>query len=330
MLGKNPLTVIKKGKRFYFDVYHRPESLLFRTLPSTFGSLVRRVFRRNTSVAMSEWHQQTVPLRQSVEPIITWVGHATFLIQVQGFNILVDPIWGSPSWVHPRIMPPGIPFASLPAIDAVLLSHNHRDHMDTHTLVALKKQNPSMKFLVPLGDKKWFDKRSINNVIECDWEDTVTLTNAFGYIQCTFVPGHHWSQRFLFDKNCSLWGGWVLQAGDFYLYFAGDTAYAQHCFERIAYLFPRLTVALLPIAPGEPREWMRHTHLNAREAGNAFLLLGAQIFVPMHWGTFGFGYESCIEPIHQLAQWQAAHADILTGKTIQILKVGEQFLPGKC
>lgn len=321
-----PLIPHMVNGRFYFDKQHKPESLLFGTLPSSFLSFVYSMMKKKVSVIHEDWVVQRTPLVRSVAPIITWIGHATFLIQLNGVNILVDPIWGMPSYFHPRTLPPGVALHELPNIDGILLSHNHRDHMDEKTLLHIyQKNNNKVIFGVPLGDKKWFLKRGITNVYECMWEDTVVIGSGDDRVTVTFVPGHHWSQRHIFDKNHSLWGGWVIQSGSTTIYFAGDTAYSVPCFERIAYLFPHIDCALLPIGPGEPRKWMKHTHLDAHEAGDAFLLLGANSLVPMHWGTYTFGYDNFDDPVKKLLQWWQDNNQFLHAKRLCIPKIGEQY-----
>lgn len=318
-----PLKPIKKNGRFYFDHNHKPESLFLKTVPSTVASIMISWWRHYKKPALQTSYRHLLALRTDV-PTITWIGHATFLIQVGGVNILFDPIWGSPSWVHKRLIAPGIPLDQLPPIDWVLLSHNHRDHMDYPTIQQLLKNNPSLSIGLPDGDKRWIAHYPIKNIKECLWEETFSLTETHEVpLTATFVPAHHWSQRSWWDKNCSLWGGWVITYHDYTIYFAGDTAFSLPCFERIAYLFPHIDVALLPIAPGRPHRWMKHTHMDAMQAGEAFLALKAHQFIPMHWGTYAFGFDKPDEPIKKLVSWWQNNQNRLGNKHLHTPAPGQ-------
>lgn len=294
--------------------------------------MIRSLFGRSTKIPgdISEWVDVTTPPHTSMVPLITWIGHSSFLIQVGGVNILTDPIFGTPSCIYPRILPPGLCLEQLPPIDYVLISHNHRDHMDAPTLAALKKHHPHMTVLVPEGDKRWFDKRGYAHTDEFMWWElhrSLKIHEAqegMG-VQFTFLPAIHWSQRGVFDQNKSLWGSWMIEWQDHTIYFAGDTAYSSH-FSLIAQEFPSIDVALMPIGPCEPRPWMRLSHVNACEAGRAFLDLNARHFVPMHWGAFPFGTDTFDSPLRMLKNWWQETQPQLEGKTLQVMKVGEQRL----
>ncbi len=319
------LKPFQKNGRFYNDTKRKPESLLFETIPSFVCSL----FNRKNGIPKNpqEWVVRDVVIADPIKPVITWIGHATFLIQINGINILTDPIFGNASFLYPRRLPPGIAISQLPRIDAVLISHNHPDHMDKKTLVALKKNYVDMQIFVPQGDKKRFNKWGFNTVHEFTWEQEKKVTNGAQthIISCTFVPAYHWSCRGLFDKNKSLWGGWVICAGDTCIYFAGDTAYSKPFFKHIEYLFPHIDVALLPVAPSAPRELMKKTHIDAHEACQLFLDINAQHLVPMHWGTFGFGNDYFDEPIIHMKQWWQENNAAVVEKKLHILKVGQRF-----
>lgn len=264
---------------------------------------------------------------RSQEPIITWLGHSTFLIQVAGKNILTDPIFGSLSFVFRRLVPSVAQIQDLPEIDYVLISHNHFDHMDSTTLCGLKDRFPKMKVLVPSGDKEWFDRHLFENVSEHMWWDEIIYENVFNkdsLLKFTFLPANHWSQRTLFDKNRSLWGSWMIEFCDFKIYFAGDTSWGPH-FAQIGHEFKDIDVALLPVAPGEPRSWMKSSHINAQEAVQAFIHLKAKTFIPMHWGTFHLGFDEFYAPITLLKQsWNEFQAD-LKNKNLKIMKFGEMI-----
>ncbi|MCX5924411.1 MAG: MBL fold metallo-hydrolase [Candidatus Dependentiae bacterium] len=260
---------------------------------------------------------------RSQEPVITWLGHSTFLIQVGGKNILTDPIFGSLSLVFRRIVPSVVSIQDLPEIDYVLISHNHFDHMDSKALCGLKSRFPEMKVLAPMGDKEWFDKHQFLYASEHMWWDEI-VDDLNPNIKFTFLPANHWSQRTLFDKNRSLWGSWMIQADDFKIYFAGDTSWGPH-FAQIGNVFKDIDVALLPVAPGEPRSWMKSSHINAREAVEAFIKLKAKTFIPMHWGTFHLGFDDFYTPISLLKQsWHELRAE-LKDKHLNVMKFGEML-----
>jgi L-ascorbate metabolism protein UlaG (beta-lactamase superfamily) len=315
----------KRNGRFYFDKNHKLESLVFGTIPTFISSIMKR--KNGIPEVENAWVQHDVPAHKSDLPLITWIGHSTFLIQLNGINILTDPIFGNASFLYPRMVRPGLTVENLPPIHATLISHNHPDHMDTSSLMALKKRDSRMRMLVPLGDKKWFEKRGFLHTQEFEWEQVAEVSDgdSFKKVSCTFVPAYHWTRRGIFDGNKSLWGGWVIQSGSTSIYFAGDTAYSKPCFDRIKYLFPQLTVALMPIGPAEPRAWMRHAHVDAHEAGQAFLDVNAQHFIPMHWGTFAFGDDYFEAPLDSLKRWWRDNHSAVLSKQLHFIKAGQQF-----
>lgn len=318
----------KKG-RFYNSDSEKPESFLFQTLPGFLSSLHQR--KKRLPENKSLWIVPHAVGQTSVQPVVTWIGHATFLIQSHSINILTDPIFGNASSFFPRILPPGIPLPELPPIDIVLLSHNHPDHCDLATLHALRTHNPGLILLVPHGDRHWLEKKGFR-VAEHQWHDQFVHPKAPA-LACTFLPAHHWSGQGLFDKNKSLWGSWMIssatvsgQAEDqpHHIYFGGDTAYSTH-FSYIASHYPAIDVALMPIAPVTPHPWMRKSHMDAQEAVKAFSDLNARHFVPMHWGTFQFGLDTFQGPLDQLMSAWQEHEMEKNNKKISVLKVGQSM-----
>ncbi len=228
--------------------------------------------------------------------MLTWVGHATFLIQVDNKNILTDPVWSDRvgpfgKRVGPRrYMPPGIPWEKLPPIDIVVISHNHYDHMDRGTIEKLEKDF-SPVFFVPLENKKFLDEWGIENVVELDWWDEYLIDRI--KIVCT--PAQHFSQRWINDRNESLWSSWIIQADSKTFYFAGDTGYFPG-FKEIGERYSPIDVALMPIGAYEPRWFMQPVHVNPAEALQAYLDLHARYFAAMHWGTFDQSDELLDQP----------------------------------
>lgn len=294
----------------------------FMPVVKTFVHYIKALFwDRELQLNLKELIQKPTFPNSSQIPLVTWLGHSTFLIQVGGKNVLTDPIFGSLSSVFRRLVPPVVTVQDLPRIDYVLISHNHFDHMDSKSLCDLKDRFPDMRVLVPMGDKDWFDRHLFKNSSEHMWWDEVVDTYDATF-KCTFLPANHWSQRTLFDKNRSLWGSWMIQSGDFSVYFAGDTSWGLH-FKQIGQAFKNIDVALLPIAPGEPRSWMKETHINAQEAVSAFIDLNADTLIPMHWGTFHLGFDEFHAPIALLKESWSNASSKLQNKRLQVLKFGE-------
>lgn len=274
----------------------------------------KRVFHKKS------WIATEAPVWNSSKTSVVWIGHATFIIQIGGLTILTDPVFSDISFFCKRITPPGLPLTELPKIDLVLISHNHWDHLDLRTLRILSQKHAPL-ILVPIGDKKHLENKKIPNVKEYTWWEQENI----GGVECSFLPSHHWSQRSLFDKNRSLWGSWMIRSGDTCIYFAGDTAYSSH-FSAIAQEFPLITLALMPIGPCEPKEWMRSSHVTAEEAVQGFQDLKARHFIPMHWGTFHFGTDDTIAPLERLSQeWERQQVS-QAERTLHLVKLGEQRL----
>ncbi len=239
-------------------------------------------------------------------PTLTWVGHATFLLQVEGLNVLTDPVFShrvSPfSFAGPeRLAPLGLALHELPAIDLVLISHNHYDHLDEAAVKVLAQEHPGVQFVVPLGLKAWFAARGIESVTELDWWQPTTSGRA----KVTALPAQHFSGRGAFDRNATLWCSLLLEVGEKKVYFAGDTGYSKD-FADIGAAHPGIDLALLPIGAYEPNWFMRSVHVNPEEAVQMFRDLGAHHAAAMHWGTFRLTTEPLDEPPQRLAKALAA------------------------
>jgi len=230
---------------------------------------------------------------------VTWVGHSTLLVQLDGVNVLTDPQWSqraSPvSFGGPgRVTPPGLPFEDLPAIHAVVISHDHYDHLDVDTVKRLAASHRP-RFIVPLGLKAWLADLGIDDVDELDWWQSRSLRG----LTFTCVPAQHFSGRTLWDRNRRLWSGWTI-AGSKRLYFAGDTAY-YGAFKDIAARLGPFDLAAVPIGAYTPSEIMRASHTTPEEALQVFEDVAAKVFVPIHWGTFDLADEPLAEPPKRLA-----------------------------
>jgi L-ascorbate metabolism protein UlaG (beta-lactamase superfamily) len=224
---------------------------------------------------------------------VTLVNHSTVLLQLDGINILTDPIWSmrcSPAgFIGPkRHRPPGIRFDDLPPIDAVLVSHNHYDHCDLPTL----RRIATPRLFTPLGNSRLIGR----GTTELDWWESSALTND---IKITVVPAQHFSARALSDRNANLWGGFVITAPSGNLYFAGDTGWGDH-FAEIAARFAPIRLALLPIGSYLPRWFMKPAHIDPAEAVEAHCVLGAKSSVAIHYGTFHLGDDGEQRPLDDL------------------------------
>lgn len=249
----------------------------------------------------------------------TWIGHATVLIQISGLNILTDPNFSSSLGIYNNIrkVPPGLALGDLPPIDAVIISHNHYDHLDRNTILKL---SPTILYLVPKGLKPFFTDLGRERCEEFDWGQKKDIGGAAIY----FLPSQHWSRRGLTDKNKTLWGSWLIQAGETKIFFAGDTSYFTG-FTRIGEFFPGIAVAILPIGAYEPRWFMKEQHMNPEEALQAFRDLKARMLIPIHWGTYKMTDEPLDEPPRRLLKG-AGDAGISQDR-IRVLKIGETFTP---
>jgi L-ascorbate metabolism protein UlaG (beta-lactamase superfamily) len=247
-----------------------------------------------------------LPLAAADQTLITWVGHATYVIQIGGLTVLTDPVWSRRiPGVRPRLTPAGVDWLALPPVDAVLISHNHYDHLDGPSIRRLPRTTP---LLVPANLAWWFRRRGFGDVTDLDWwESREIVPDGGDPVRFDFVPAHHWSRRTLTDTNKSLWGGWMITAADgTSIYFAGDTGYG-HWFAAIRERFPGIDLALLPVGAYEPQWFMQPMHLNPEEAVRACADVGARRMAPMHWGTFVLSAEPIMEPLERtVAAWAAA------------------------
>jgi L-ascorbate metabolism protein UlaG (beta-lactamase superfamily) len=231
---------------------------------------------------------------------VTFVNHATVLIQMDGLNVLTDPIWSeraSPvAWAGPRRKrPPGLRFEDLPPIDVVLISHNHYDHLDIPTLRRLaQKHRP--RIFAGLGTARLLGNKKIDQARDLDWWQSTDLGQG---VELTFVPAQHFSSRGLLDHHTSLWGGFVLTGPAGRVYFAGDTGFGPH-FQQIRARLGTPRVALLPIGAFRPAWFMGPMHLSPADAVRAHRVLGAATSLGIHFGTFPLADDGRDEPVEQL------------------------------
>jgi len=255
---------------------------------------------------------------------LTWIGHSTFLIEYRGLRILTDPIFGNILPLLPvprfrRLVPPGIAPGDLPPIDEVLISHSHYDHLDTRS-IRLLGERP--RYWVPRGLGAWFRRHGFDRSVELDWWQSVAIP-GLGELHC--VPAQHFSARGLFDRDRTLWCGWVLRTPGFTVYFAGDTAYCP-LFQELGSRFGGADLALLPIGAYSPRWLMGSVHANPDEAVAMHIDLGSRLSVACHWGTFRLTDEPPDEPPALLARARERYG--VAAAAFRVLAPGETISPG--
>jgi L-ascorbate metabolism protein UlaG (beta-lactamase superfamily) len=260
------------------------------------------------------------PALDGAAAAVTFIGHATFLIQTAAGNILTDPMYsrcaGPLNLIGPRrVRRPAVRFDDLPPISMVLLSHNHYDHCDLQTLRLLAERFDPL-VVTPLGNAALVRSSGIRRVEELDWwQDAKTSA-----LPITLTPARHFSARSPLDRNRALWGGFTLVAGGRRIFFAGDTAYARF-FRDVRQRLGPIDLALLPIGAYEPRWFMQAVHMNPAEAVQAHLDLEASESIGMHFGTFRMTSEGIDEPLRALEE--ACRAKNIPRSQFQTLRFGE-------
>jgi N-acyl-phosphatidylethanolamine-hydrolysing phospholipase D len=267
------------------------------TVVSRTVGLLRRLAQRDPDrgAAPVPVANDGVELRANgTQPTVTWVGHATLLIQLDGVNVLTDPIWSDragPFGIGPRrLVPPGLAFDALPPIHAVVISHDHYDHLDVRTVQQLERAHHPT-FFVPLGLGPWLTARGVRRVVELDWWQEHVHRGL------TFVatPAQHGSGRGLTDQNARLWASWAVLGAQRRFFFAGDTGYTPAMAEIGRRLGP-FDAAAIPIG-GYSAFTARHpNHVSPEEGAQLFEDVRGRLLVPMHWGTFTLNREPHREP----------------------------------
>ncbi len=281
------------GKRFY----NKNRS------PKSFGKFLKWQMTEDKAI-WPNWRKikQSIPTYKRVNEnrlIAMAINHSTVLIQVDGVNILTDPIWSdrtSPvSFAGPkRHHRPGVKFENLPPIDIVLISHNHYDHLDIPTLERLREKFDPL-ILVGLGNDILLKHKNFHNVKAMDWEDSI----SFRGIEFIFTQVRHWSSRGAHDRFKTLWGGFVIKSKNSSIYFAGDTGYDDHFRETYKEHGP-FDLALLPIGAYAPRWFMSQSHMNPEDSVKAHIDLGSPFSMGIHFGTFQLTNEAIDDPIKDL------------------------------
>jgi L-ascorbate metabolism protein UlaG (beta-lactamase superfamily) len=253
---------------------------------------------------------------------ITFVNHSTFLIQVDGLNILTDPVWSnrvSPVWwAGPkRMKPPGIKLEDLPRIHVVALTHNHYDHLDLPTLRTIFGAHHP-KIITPLGIKEFLDGHYLSGAVEVDWWEEIVLDNK---VKVQAVPAQHFSGRGFLDRDATLWCGYVLNTTFGKVYFAGDTGYNDETFKDIRARCGPIKISMLPIGAYKPDWFMSPIHVSPEESVRIHLEVGSETSIATHFGTFPLADDGHDDPVSDLRL--ALEKYQLPPEAFLVLKEGE-------
>lgn len=251
---------------------------------------------------------------------LTWLGHSSFLLQVGGLHLLLDPVLGDYCAPFPipslkRRAPIPLRLEDLPPLDGVLISHNHYDHLEKETVRALSGKVP---FHVPKGLQSWMRAQGVRECEEYDWWEI----RDTGRMTLHFTPAQHFSSRGFHDRNRTLWGGWVMEIQGKRLYYAGDSGYAP-LFQDIGKRLGPMDLAILPIGAYQPRWFMKPVHLDAEEAVQVHLDVGSRQSIACHWGTFRLTDEPWAQPPALLRQTLAQRG--LLESSFSVLQIGETW-----
>lgn len=303
---------------FSQPAYHGPVSDHFdgtKFFDGTARATAGMLIRWQTERVAPEWPQwidappgEKPPARVDGDRMrVTFINHATVLIQAGGVNVLTDPIYSDRASPLPfagpkRVRAPGIRFEDLPHIDVVLLSHSHYDHLDLPTLERLAKEHAPV-FLSGLGNDLLLKADGIAGARGMDWWESTTVKGA----RITSVPNQHWCNRSLCDADGTLWSAFVIETSGGKAYFAGDTGYGKH-FAQVRERFPGLRLAVLPIGAYKPEWFMQPMHESPSQALQAQRDLGAQTAVAMHFGTFPLADDGVDEAPKELERLNAAQS----------------------
>ncbi|MEW5250344.1 MBL fold metallo-hydrolase [Microbulbifer sp. 2201CG32-9] len=308
---------------FENDAFKNTNSVKFLSFWEMFKSVLESDVEPSVWPEWVDTSADTSPVKKVVNSNtrITFINHATFLLQTGGFNILTDPVFSertSPfSFLGPkRVHSPGIAIENLPPIDVIIISHDHYDHLDLDSIRALaKRDNPKIYMGLGVGERL----SGSEQIIELDWWESSRVADDF---QLWFVDVQHFSGRWLTDRNSTLWGGFLLEIAGQKIYFGGDSGYADH-YKRTFERFGPVDIAFLPIGAYAPREFFEEVHMDPSDAVQAHLDLRAGISIGMHYGTFQLTAEAINEPVNFLEQAKK-EANIGPSEFIT-LKIGQPF-----
>jgi L-ascorbate metabolism protein UlaG (beta-lactamase superfamily) len=289
---------------------------LYHPFESSFGDLLKWQTSQNPQKEEKKAETRTLlldfdsTLFSKKDDYLIWLGHATYLMQIQGKIFLTDPLLFDNAFLKRESELP-FPIEKLPQLDYILLSHNHRDHCDKKTFKYLTDKNPAMKILTGLGLEdvisSWTNGHSIQ---EAGWYQQYSVLDSS--IQITYVPTRHWSRRWLWDDNKSLWGGFYIETADYSIYFMGDSGQGPH-FSDIKNTLGTPDYCLMGVGAYKPEWFMHQAHISPLDAIDAFNTLEGKYFIPMHFGTFNLSDEPRMEPWDVLVE----NRERITGELIE-------------
>ncbi|MBJ7449039.1 MAG: MBL fold metallo-hydrolase [Parachlamydiales bacterium] len=256
---------------------------------------------------------------------VQWINHSTFLLNFDNYRLLTDPIFSlrcSPfkNLGPKRKVDPALDISSVLPVDVVLISHNHYDHLDKYVVKYFVKHSPSTHWLVPKGVKKLMVKLGVQNVTECNWWETVKLSNCDLIFH--FVPAQHFSGRGFFDTDRSLWGGWVVENKEKRFYFAGDTGYNSVDFLDIGNRFESMDLSIIPIGAYSPKKLMACVHCSPEEAVFIHQDVNSKLSIASHWKTFNLAEEKMDQPPYDLYKYlEKSNIDFTS---FRVLNIGQK------
>ncbi|XP_052232860.1 N-acyl-phosphatidylethanolamine-hydrolyzing phospholipase D-like isoform X1 [Dreissena polymorpha] len=262
---------------------------------------------------------------------VTWIGHATLLVEFDGITVLTDPVFGSHAaprqlsiMPYKRYRPAACQVVDIPHLDAVIISHDHYDHLETNAVLAIHARFPDVHWFVALSTKEWLVKKgcTAENITELEWWQEAT----YGKIRFVCTPSQHWCQRSPFDLNSRLWCSWLIQGPTQTFYFAGDTGYFEPLFKAIGERYKKIHLAAIPIGAYNPRFITEYQHVDPEEAVLIHEDIKSDTSIGIHWGTFQLTNEHYLEPPHRLKK--AMKDRNLDPNKFVCLNIGETWIVG--
>lgn len=306
--------IVINGRFFNTEVLERAPFV--KVLKWKFSRNPQREEKRNDTFQLNVEHLEFSTINNGNN--IVWLGHATFLININGISLITDPNFFNLPTSRRKVDLP-LSIDSLTPIHYLLVSHDHRDHFDRRSVEMLFDINPEMEALVPLGGSRLFDNRKLRNISrqEAGWFQEYVIKEDFRVI---FLPAKHWGRRGLNDFNRTLWGSFLIITPEVKILFVGDSAYDSQIFKEIREIFGDIDICLLPIGAYAPPFLMQDEHFNPEEAIQAFFDLGGGLLIPLHYGTYDLSDEPLGEPIRRLYEHAAKNG---IEHKIKSLSVGE-------
>ena len=259
--------------------------------------------------------------------VVTYINHSTLLLQLGGQNILTDPVWSEYAGLFGKIgvrrsIHPGVELDQLPPIDVLLISHSHYDHLDLPTVEFLaNRHQPTIVMGLGVGRYIQYCKTNPDKCLELNWWQHWSCDK----LEYHFVPAHHWSSRYMFDKNITLWGGFVIAKGKDKVYFAGDTGFGGgHIFHDIKNKYHSFRVSLLPIGAYKPDWFFSYMHTSPHEAVKIFKIIASDYAIPIHFDTFKLTDEEYADPLNDLQV--ALETEKVNQGKFMIMKPGQSWL----